>query len=95
MNTEPNSVPSRPDVLQSFLLTEFVTLTHTGAPVAWPVLCEYEQGRIVVSTPYILPTKTNNARRNHRVAAFRPDSGADCRRLSLCAGAGVRRGLRR
>lgn len=40
------------------------------------MLCEYQQGRIVVSTPYIFPTKANNARYNSRVAAFFSDPAA-------------------
>jgi hypothetical protein len=53
MNSETKNNLTRPDVLSSFLLAEFVTLTRTCAPVCWPVLCEYQQERIVVSTPYI------------------------------------------
>jgi hypothetical protein len=71
---------TRLDVIQSFLLTEFITLTRAGAPVCWPVLCEFEAGRIVVSTPYIFPTKAHNARRNPKVAAFFSDPTAQLHR---------------
>lgn len=67
---------TRPDVISSFLLTEFITITRSGAPVCWPVLCEFMAGRIVVSTPYIFPTKARNAQRNPNVAAFFSDPTA-------------------
>lgn len=77
MNRELTANPlTRPDVVQSFLLTEFITLTRSGAPVCWPVLCEFEAGRIVVSSPYIFPTKARNAQHNSNVAAFFSDPAA-------------------
>lgn len=76
MYSEAKIKLTRPDVLRSFLLTEYVTLTRSGAPLCWPVLCEFENGRIVVSTPYVFPTKANNARHNPRVAAFFSDPTA-------------------
>jgi hypothetical protein len=77
MNSEiSTNTLARPDVVGNFLLTEFITLTRSGAPVCWPVLCEFVGRRIVVSTPYIFPTKAHNARRNPQVAAFFSDPAA-------------------
>lgn len=71
-----DQVLTRPDVIRSYLLVEFITLDRRGAPVCWPVLCEFERGRIVVSTGYVFPAKARNAQRNPRVAAFFSDPAA-------------------
>lgn len=77
MNTlTTKNVLTREDVVSNYLQTEFITLTRQGAPVCWPVLCTYENGRIAVSTPYVFPTKAHNARRNPQVAAFFSDPTA-------------------
>lgn len=75
-NHSLNGNLTRPDVVANYLITEYITLTRSGAPICWPVLCSYENGRIVVSTGYVFPTKARNAQRNPNVAAFFSDPAA-------------------
>jgi len=69
----------RSDFIHSYKVAEFVTLTHDGAPVCWPLAPGFENGRITFSTGYVYPTKARNARRNPRVAALFSDPTASGR----------------
>jgi len=62
--------------IRAYLACEFITLTRSGAPICWPILCNFERGRVVVSTGYVFPTKARNAQRNPKVAALFSDPRA-------------------
>ena len=61
------------ETISAYLACEFITLTRSGAPICWPILCNLEHGRVVVSTGYVFPTKARNAQRNPKVAALFSD----------------------
>jgi hypothetical protein len=67
---------SQTQTIQDYLACEFITLTRNGAPICWPVLSQWERGRIVVSTGYVFPAKARNAQRNPKVAALFSDPNA-------------------
>ena len=67
------------DVISSYRVAEFVTLTRDGSPVCWPMLPAFERGRLVFSTGYMYPTKARNAQRDPRVAALFSDPTASGR----------------
>jgi hypothetical protein len=70
---------TREDIISSYTVAEFVTLTRDGSPVCWPLAPEFEHGRLVFSTGYMHPAKARNARRNPRVAALYSDPTASGR----------------
>lgn len=63
-------------VIACYRVAEYVSRTGDGAPVCWPLFPELVDGRIAVSTPYAMPTKANNARREPRVAMLFSDPTA-------------------
>lgn len=69
----------REEIIGSYKLAEFVTLTRDGSPVCWPMLPTLERGRIAFSTGYLYPTKARNAQRDPRVAALFSDPSASGR----------------
>lgn len=71
--------PTRPDIVCSYRVAEFITLAGDGSPVCWPMAPDVERGRLIFSTGYMYPTKARNARRNPRVAALFSDPTASGR----------------
>ena len=70
---------TRRDIISAYLVAEFVTLARDGSPVCWPMLPEFNRGRISFSTGYTYPGKARNAQRDPRVAAFFSDPTASGR----------------
>ena len=70
---------ARSDIINSYRVAEFVTLTRNGSPVCWPLAPALERGRLVFSTGYMYPTKAQNAQRNPHVAALFSDPTASGR----------------
>lgn len=64
---------TRRDIISAYLVAEFVTLARDGSPVCWPMLPEFNRGRISFSTGYTYPGKARNAQRDPRVAALFSD----------------------
>lgn len=71
--------PSHPEILRSYRVAEFTTLTRDGSPVCWPMFPDVEGGRLIFNTGYAYPTKARNAQRNPRVAALFSDPTASGR----------------
>lgn len=67
------------DILHSYRVAEFVTLSRDGSPVCWPLAPDFERGRLIFSTGFVYPTKARNAQRNPRVAALFSDPTASGR----------------
>ena len=63
-------------VVTSYRVAEYVSRTGDGAPVCWPLFPELVDEKIAFSTPYAMPTKANNARREPRVAVLFSDPTA-------------------
>lgn len=70
---------ARLDMVSSYRVAEFATLARDGSPVCWPLAPDFEHGRLIFSTSYMLPTKARNARRDPRVAALFSDPTASGR----------------
>jgi hypothetical protein len=75
----PSRVLTRPDIIRSYRVAEFVTLGRDGSPVCWPLTPDFENDRLIFSTGYMYPTKARNAQRNPRVAALYSDPTASGR----------------
>ena len=73
------STLTRSDLINAYHVAEFVTLTHDGSPVCWPLAPDLEGGRLLFNTGYVYPTKARNAQRNPRVAALFSDPTASGR----------------
>lgn len=67
---------TRSDILSSYRVAEFATLTRDGSPVCWPLAPDFERGRLLFSTGYVYPAKARNAQRNPRVAVLYSDPTA-------------------
>jgi len=70
---------TRSDMINAYHVAEFVTLTHDGSPVCWPLMPDLEGGRLIFNTGYVYPTKARNAQRNPQVAALFSDPTASGR----------------
>jgi hypothetical protein len=70
---------ARSDIINSYRVAEFVTLTRGGSPVCWPLFPGFENARITFSTGYVYSGKARNAQRNARVAALFSDPTASGR----------------
>ncbi len=77
-------------VIASYRVAEYVSRSSDGAPLCWPLFPELVEGRVAFSTPYVMPTKANNARREPRVAVLFSDptasGGSDADPLVLLQG---------
>ncbi len=78
-DTRTAPVLTRLDMVSSYRVAEFATLARDGSPVCWPMAPDFEHGRLIFSTSYMLPTKARNARRDPRVAAHFSDPTASGR----------------
>src|SRR5512144_2528184 len=67
---------TRLDIIQSYRVAEFATLSRDGSPVCWPLAPDFERGRLIFSTGYVYPAKARNAQRDPRVAALYSDPTA-------------------
>ena len=67
---------TRRDMVSTYRVAEFVTLTRDGSPVCWPLLPDFEHERLIFNTGYVYPTKARNAQREPRVAALFSDPTA-------------------
>ena len=78
------------EVIASYRVAEYVSRSRDGAPVCWPLAPELVEGKVTFSTPYVMPTKANNARREPRVAVLFSDptasGGSDADPLVLVQG---------
>ncbi len=54
-DTRTAPVLTRLDMVSSYRVAEFVTLAHDGSPVCWPLAPDFEDGRLIFSTGYMLP----------------------------------------
>lgn len=75
----PTQGLTRRDIVSTYLVAEFVTLARDGSPVCWPLLPEFDRGRLVFNTGYAYPAKARNAQREPRVAALFSDPTASGR----------------
>lgn len=66
-------------VIGSYRVAEFVSRSSDGAPLCWPLFPELVAGKVAFSTPYVMPTKASNARRDPQVAVLFSDPTASGR----------------
>lgn len=66
-------------MIGSYRVAEFVSRSSEGAPLCWPLFPEMVEGRVAFSTPYVMPTKASNARRDPQVAVLFSDPTASGR----------------
>lgn len=67
------------EIVASYRVAEYVSRSGDGAPLCWPLFPELTDGNVAFSTPYVMPTKANNARRDPRVAVLFSDPTASGR----------------